>query len=76
MRSCEEGMMGAGHSGHGVDLVYLYEPNCWFPKWAPVSKVGLGVVQQLVAELSHVVGIIVRDKLGNLREGDATAGLN
>ena len=74
MRSCEEGVMGVAYSGHGVNLVVLVRTHSRdFLNGSPVGEGGLSVVEPFVAELSHEVGVMVRDALGNLRAGDATA---
>ena len=56
--SREKGLMGVDNSGHCVDLEVLVRTNAGSVlDGAPVGEAGLGVVEPLVGQVLHVVGI-------------------
>lgn len=58
---------------HSVDLEVLIRSDTRNGlDRAPVREAGLGVVEPLVAQVFHVIGIDVADALGDLRAGNAT----
>lgn len=63
--------MSVGHSRHGVDLeVFVGADTCGSLDGSPVGPAGLGIVEPLVAQVLHVVGIKVRDAGSDLRSVD------
>lgn len=66
-------MVGVGHGRHSVDLEVLVRADTGhLLDRAPVCEAGFGVVEPLVAQVFHVIGIDVADALGDLRAGNAT----
>lgn len=60
-------MVSVGHSGHCVDLEVLVGTVARDGlDGTPVGKAGLGIVEPLVGQVLHVVGVEVRHAVGNL----------
>jgi len=61
-------MMGIANCRHCVDLEILVRAEgTSFLDWAPVSEARLSVVEPLIAQLSHVSSVHVRNSLSNFR---------
>ena len=66
-------MVSVGDCRHSVNLKVLVRPNtgnCL--DRAPVSEAGLGVVEPLIAQVFHVIGVDVANALGDLRTRNST----
>lgn len=58
---------------HSVDLEVLVRSDTGHGlNRAPVREAGLSVVEPLIAQVFHVIGVDVADALGDLRTGNAT----
>lgn len=69
--------MGVGDSRHGVDLeVLVRSVDSNSLDRSPVGEGRLGIVEPFVSQSLHVVGIEVRNSLGDLRSGDSASGLD
>jgi len=72
--SREERVVRVGHSGHCVDLEVLVGTVARDGlNRAPVGKAGLGIVEPFVGQVLHVVGVEVRNAVGDLGSVHAAA---
>ena len=64
--------MTVHNSVHCVHLEILVGANRrGLLNWSPVCEGRLSIIEPLIAEMSHVVGVNVADSLGDLGSGDS-----